>query len=75
MTDLWGDPDAEVDHPLIGRQVRVRLDAEHWIEGELLSLTAGGEVDIKAPDELGGRTHYAWPALEIVEMKESPGDE
>ncbi len=64
MTDLWGDPDREIDHPLMGETVRVCLDHDrtHWVDGALVRLTASGEVDLRGPD---GRMIYAWPALAI----------
>lgn len=65
MTDLMGDPDREVDHPLMGELVKVCLDKEkpYWITGRMIKLTASGEIDLLAVD---GRMHYAWPALVIL---------
>ncbi len=68
MTDLVGDDEAEIFHPFLNGQVRVRLSDDtddgpaRWIEGRLLKLTGCGEVHI----DTGAEVLYAWPALEII---------
>lgn len=69
MSDYGGSLDREIDHPLLGHRVRVRLDdaGEHWLQGELMKITESGDVDIR---EESGLMVYAWPALEVVEAEQ-----
>jgi len=61
----WG-PEFTARHErtirLLGKQVRVKLDAETVVTGIFLGFGSGGDVEILVGD---GFVHYCWPMLEI----------
>ncbi len=63
----WG-PEFTARHErtirLLGKQVRVKLDAETVVTGIFLGFGEGGDVEILVGDSF---VHYCWPMLEIDE--------
>jgi hypothetical protein len=63
----WG-PEFTARHArtvaLLGRKVRVTLDAETVVHGIFLGFGSGGDAEILEDD---GFVHYVWPMLEIEE--------
>lgn len=51
---------------LLGKRVRVKLDAEVLVIGQLLGFGQGGDFEILEDD---GFVHYCWPMLEIEEVR------
>jgi hypothetical protein len=75
--DKWG-PEFTARHArtvaLLGKRVRVTLDAETVVSGIFLGFGSGGDVEILEAD---GFVHYCWPMMEIKEdgMPEMPEDD
>lgn len=51
---------------LLGKEVRVKLDANTIAKGKLLGFGDGGDFEIL--DEMGF-VHYCWPMLDIEEAE------
>lgn len=49
---------------LLGKRVRVRLDKDVIVTGQLLGFGEGGDFEILEDD---GCVHYCWPMLHIEE--------
>jgi hypothetical protein len=52
--------------PLLGKQVKVTLDAKVVIRGKFLCYGDSGEFVV---EDGGGFLYYCWPMLEVEEIK------